>query len=81
MDLKLLKDDQLIKVYRKLRDARDTAKAEFVKQQAPGLKAMDNIEGELLRRMQEDGQSNVSCKGVGVAIRMTDTKVKVESQT
>jgi len=80
MDLKTLKDSQLIAVYRKLREKRDEAKAEFVKAQAPGLKAMTDIEGELLRRMQQDGQNNVSCKGIGVAIRMTDVKIKVENQ-
>jgi len=76
-DLKPLRDDQLIAVYRKLREKRDAAKKEFTEKQRPALNLMDRIENELLGRLIERGAKNVSCP-TGTAFMKTDTTFKVE---
>lgn len=77
MELKSLRDDQLIAVYRKLRANRDAAKKRFVEEQKPGLDLMENIEGEVGRRLAERGSTSVSCE-TGVAYTKIDTTVKTE---
>ena len=76
-DLKSLRDDQLIAAYRNLRDRRDEAKKQFTESQKPALALMNNIENELLGRLQERGANNVQCK-TGTAYIKTDTTYKVE---
>lgn len=75
--LKSLKVDQLIAVYRKLRDRRDEAKAKFVESQKPTLLLMQSIEGELATRMKDQGTESFKC-AVGTAFKKITTTVKVK---
>lgn len=77
MDITTLKNDQLIGVYRKLRERRDEAKKAFTESQKPTLELMERIEGELMLRMQDTGTNTFSCD-TGTAYRVTNTTVSVK---
>jgi len=75
--LKGLKIDQIVAVYRKLRDNRDAAKKKFVEEQKPTLELMEAIEGELLSRMHESGSDSFKCE-TGTAFKVISTSVTVQ---
>jgi hypothetical protein len=72
-----LNNDQLIAVYRKMRERRDEAKKIFTESQKPLLDAMQMIENVFLERFEESGET-ASKTPSGTAYTVTDTSVTVK---
>lgn len=71
-----LREDQLVQLYIGLRDRRAKRKAEFEGVDKPDAAKMDQIEGVLLRRMQETGAESVRTK-FGTAYKTTKSFASV----
>ena len=77
MKLSEARDDQLVKAYITLRDARATRKAEYESDDASDKAKQDKIEAEFMCRFNERGIDNVSARGVGTAYASTRVSATV----
>ena len=79
MEVTDLSDNDLIAAYRELRARRDAAKAEFTESQKPTLELMKTLEGEALKRMQNN--ETTSFKGdAGTAYKSVTNSFTVKDR-
>ena len=70
-----MENADLISAYIKLRDRRAQRKAEYETDDASDKGNMEKIESILLKRLNAEGLTSFSCRGVGTAYTKTQTSV------
>jgi hypothetical protein len=73
IDLKDIRDDDIVGAYIKLRDMRDTAKKKFESRDDKYAARIDSLQMELLRRYEERGIDQIKIAGIGTSFKSTKT--------